>query len=218
MPKITPLSDALYDYMAAHRSAEDPLLEELRVETARLHGPLARMQIGVEQGGLLALLVGALGARRVVEVGVFTGMSSLVMARALPPGGKLIACDVSDEFTRLARRYWEKAGVADRIELRLGPGAETLRALPADPPIDFAFIDADKSGYLTYYEEILRRMRPGGVIALDNVLWGGRVLVAEDRSADTAAIRAVNDFVARDPRVQAVMIHVSDGLTLARKL
>jgi caffeoyl-CoA O-methyltransferase len=154
----------------------------------------------------------------VVEVGVFTGMSSLVMARALPPGGKLVACDISDEFTRLARRYWEKAGVADRIELLLGPGAKTLRALPADPPIDFAFIDADKAGYLTYYEEILRRMRPGGVIALDNVLWGGRVLLPEDQSADTAAIRAVNDFVARDPRVQAVMIHVSDGLTLARKL
>jgi caffeoyl-CoA O-methyltransferase len=218
MPKITPLSDALYDYMAAHKSAEDPLLAELRAETARLHGPLSRMQIGEEQCGLLALLVGALGARRVVEVGVFTGMSSLVMARALPPGGKLIACDISDEFTRLARRYWEKAGVADRIELVLGPGAETLRALPADPPIDFAFIDADKASYLTYYEEILRRMRPGGVIALDNVLWGGRVLVREDQSADTAAIRAVNDFVARDPRVQAVMIHVSDGLTLARKL
>lgn len=218
MPKITPLSDALYDYLAAHRTPDDPLLDELRAETARVHGPLARMQIGYEQATLLGLLVGALGARRVVEVGVFTGTSSLVMARALPPGGKLYACDISDEFTRLARRYWEKAGVADRIELRLGPGADTLRALPADPPLDFAFIDADKSGYLTYYEEILRRMRPGGVIALDNVLWGGRVIAAEDQSADTVAIRAVNDFVARDPRVQAVMIHVSDGLTLARKL
>ncbi len=218
MSKITPLSDALYDYMIAHRSPDDPLLEELRAETARLHGPLARMQIGAEQATLLALLVGALGARRVVEVGVFTGMSSLVMARALPPEGKLYACDISDEFTRVARRYWEKAGVAERIELRLGPGAETLRGLPADPPLDFAFIDADKSGYLTYYEEILRRLRPGGVIALDNVLWGGRVIRADDESADTVAIRAVNDFVARDPRVQAVMIHVSDGLTLARKL
>ncbi len=218
MSKITPLSDALYGYLAAHRSADDPILEELREETRRAQGPLARMQIAADQGTLLGILVGALGARRVIEVGTFTGYSALCLARALPPGGKLTTCDVSPDFTAVARRFWARAGVADRIELILGPGAETLRALPRDPPVDFAFLDADKTGYRTYYEEILARMRAGGVIAVDNVLWGGRVLLPEDQSADTVAIREFNDFVAKDGRVQSVMLHVSDGLTLARKL
>jgi caffeoyl-CoA O-methyltransferase len=218
MPKITPLPDALYDYLAAHRSADDPILEELREETRRAQGPLARMQIAADQGTLLGILVGSLRARRVIEVGTFTGYSALCMARALAPGGRLTACDVSAEFTAIARRFWQRAGVADRIDLVLGPAAETLRALPRDPPVDFAFIDADKTGYRTYYEEILARMQPGGLIAVDNVLWGGRVLAQEDQSADTVAIREFNDFVAKDTRVQSAMLHVSDGLTLARKL
>jgi caffeoyl-CoA O-methyltransferase len=218
MSKITPLSDALYDYLEAHRSADEPILSELREETRRALGPMSRMQIAADQGTLLGLLVAALGARRVIEVGTFTGYSALCMARALPPGGKLLTCDVNPDTTAIARRYWARAGVADRIELALGPAAETLRALPREPPVDFAFVDADKTGYRTYYEEILGRMRPGGLVAVDNVLWGGRVLVADDQTPDTVAIREFNDFLAKDSRVQSVMLHVSDGLTLARKL
>jgi len=176
------------------------------------------MQIAAEEGTFLSLLVAATGVRRIVEVGTFTGYSALCMARALPPGGRLLACDVSEEYTAVARRYWEKAGVADRIDLVLGPAEATLRALPDEIQFDFGFIDADKANYRTYYEEILRRLRPGGLIAIDNVLWGGQVLRESDQSADTVAIRAINDHVAADPRVQSVMIGVSDGITLARKL
>lgn len=217
MTKLTPLSQALGDYMVAHRTPDEPLLEELRRETRERTGLRAGMQIAADEGTLLGLLVGALGARRVIEVGTFTGYSALAMARALPPDGSLLCCDVSEEWTALARRYWERAGLAGRIDLRLGPAADTLRALPPDPVWDFAFIDADKSGTRVYYEEILARLRPGGVIAVDNVLWGGRVLDRDDETEDTRAIREFNDFVAADPRVQSVMLHVSDGLTLSRK-
>jgi caffeoyl-CoA O-methyltransferase len=218
MSKYTRIDDALHAYLTAHRSADDPILAELAEETRRLTGQRSVMQIAPEEGTLLALLVAATGAKRVVEVGTFTGYSALCMARALPPGGKLLACDVSEEYTAVARRYWQKAGVADRIELVLGPGADTLRRLPDGISIDFAFIDADKTSYRTYYEEILKRLRPNGLIAIDNVLWNGQVIRADDRSDDTRAIRELNDFVATDPRVQAVLIGVSDGITLARKL
>ncbi|MFI5317438.1 MAG: O-methyltransferase [Myxococcota bacterium] len=218
MPKYTPVTDGLHEYLLAHRTPDDPLLEELRAETRRAMGERSGMQISAEEGTFLALLVGALGARSVVEVGTFTGYSALCMACALPPGGKLLCCDVSEEFTAIARRFWQKAGVADRIELRLGPALDTLRALPAGESIDFAFIDADKENYTAYYEEILRRLRPGGLIAIDNVLWSGQVIRADDQSANTVAIRGVNDHVAADRRVQSVMLGVSDGLTLARKL
>ena len=217
MPKYTPVDDKLHDYLLAHRTPDDAVLEELRAETQRLLGTASGMQISAEEGTFLGLLVAAIGARRVVEVGTFTGYSALCMARALPPGGKLVCCDVSEEYTAIARRYWEKAGVADRIDLRLGPALDTLRALPAEP-LDFAFIDADKENYQAYYEELVRRLRPGGLVAIDNVLWSGQVIRDVDRTPNTVAIRALNDHVAADRRVQSVMLGLSDGVTLVRKL
>ncbi len=218
MSKYTPIDDALHAYLLKHRTPDDALLEELAEETRTVMGRRSVMQIAAEEGTLLALLVASIGARSVVEVGTFTGYSALCMARALPPGGKLLACDVSEEYTAVARRFWQKAGVADRIELVLGPAADTLRALPPTIQFDFGFIDADKSNYQTYYEEILRRLRPGGLIAIDNVLWNGQVLRETDQTDAPRAIRAINDHVAADRRVQSVMIGVSDGITLARKL
>jgi caffeoyl-CoA O-methyltransferase len=216
MSKFTPMDEQLYAYLLAHRTPDDPLLRELRADTAAL-GPPARMQIAPDQGTLLTVLVAAIGARRALEVGTFTGYSALCIARGLGPEGRLLACDVSEEWTAVARRYWARAGLRDRIELRLGPAAETLRSLPAEPIFDFAFIDADKAGYPTYYEEILRRLRPGGLIAVDNVLWGGDVVRPQAQDEDTRAIRAFNDFAAADTRVRTVMIPVADGLTLIQK-
>ncbi len=218
MSKYTSVDAALHDYQLAHRTSDDAILRELRRETEERTGPRARMQIAAEQGTFLGLLVAAIGARQVIEIGTFTGYSALCMARALPPEGRLIACDVSEEYTAIARRYWKKAGVSDRIDLRLGPAAETLRSLPEDEVFDFGFIDADKEGYSIYYEEILSRLRPGGLIALDNVFWGGSVANPENREPSTLAIREINERVASDARVQSVMLAVSDGLTLARKL
>jgi caffeoyl-CoA O-methyltransferase len=215
--KATGVDPKISAYLAAHHSVEDPLLEELRRETRERFGGLSRMQISAEQGVLLHLLAATAGARRALEVGTFTGYSSLQVARALPPDGQLIACDVSEEFTGVARRYWERAGVAKRIDLRIGPALDTLRALPDEPVFDFAFIDADKASYHAYYEEVLRRLRPSGLIAIDNTLWGGRVLVADATDDDTRAIQALNDFVARDPRVDAVLLAVGDGVMLARR-
>jgi predicted O-methyltransferase YrrM len=214
--KFTRLTPDLYQYLLAHGHNGDPIRRELSEETAKL-GPISQMEIAPEQGTLMGLLVSAIGAKSAVEVGTFTGYSSICVARALPADGKLLCCDVSEQWTSIARRYWERAGVAGKITLKLGPAAETLRALPASYPIDFAFIDADKANYATYYEEILRRMRPGGLILLDNVLWGGSVVDQARTDADTAAIRAINDFIAHDQRVEAVMIAVSDGLTIVRK-
>ncbi|MEE8314130.1 MAG: class I SAM-dependent methyltransferase [Myxococcota bacterium] len=218
MSKVTPLDDVLHEYLMAHRTPDDAILLELRRETEDKFGRRAGMQIAADQGTLLGLLVAAIGARRVVEVGTFTGYSALCMARALPPEGQLIACDVSAEFTAVARRYWEKAGVAQRIDLRLGPAVETLRSLPQEAVFDFGFVDADKENYGVYYEEILERLRPGGLIALDNVFWGGSVSDPGSREPSTLAIRALNDRVTNDGRVQSVMLAVSDGLTLVRKL
>ncbi len=215
-PKILPLDRKLYDYLLAHRTPDDAVLRDLRQETARL-GDRARMQIAPEQGTFLRLLVAAMGARRAVEVGTFTGYSAICIARGLAPGGRLLCCDVSAEWTAVARRYWQEAGVADRIDLRLAPAAETLRALPGDPVFDFGFIDADKTGYPVYYEEVLRRLRPGGLIAVDNVLWSGDVVRANKRDADTRAIRRFNDLVAADERVDSVMTPIADGITLVRK-
>ena len=215
--KILPLDAALHEYLVVHRTSDDALLSELREETERRLGDHSRMQIAPEQGTLLRLLVSAIGARRAVEVGTFTGYSALSIARGLAPGGRLLCCDVSEEWTTIARRYWERAGVADRIELRIAPAAETLRALPADPVFDFAFIDADKAGYPVYYEEILRRLRPGGLIAVDNVLWSGDVVRPDKQDGDVVAIRTFNDLVAADDRVDSVMTPIADGLTLIRK-
>ena len=217
MPKATGIDDQIHSYLAAHRTPDDPVLRELRAETRRRLGRRAGMQVSPEQGALLGLLVAATGARRVLEVGTFTGYSALCMARVLPPDGRLLCCDLSREWTDIGRRYWLKAGVADRVELAIGPALETLRSLPREVSFDFAFVDADKTEYGDYYEEILPRLRTGGLIAVDNVLWGGSVITDHD-GEDVIAIRAFNDRVAADERVQSVMIAVGDGLTLARKL
>ncbi|WP_436496393.1 O-methyltransferase [Actinokineospora sp. HUAS TT18] len=212
---ITP---ALSDYLLAHSTPADELLRDLAAETAEAYPDASVMQISHDEGEFFTMLVRILGAKNAVEVGVFTGYSSICVARGLPDDGKLIACDVSEEWTSIARKYWERAGVADKIDLRIAPAIETLRALPTDPVIDFAFIDADKEGYPDYYEELVPRLRPGGVIALDNVLRGGRVVDESAESAADAAIRRVNDIVVADPRVHCVMLPLRDGVTLARKL
>jgi caffeoyl-CoA O-methyltransferase len=212
------LDDRLHDYVLSHSVREAPVLAELRAETAKL--PLGIMQIGPEQGQFLVLLVELLGARRILEVGTFTGYSSLAMAQALPADGKLIACDVSEEYTSIARRYWAKAGVAGKIDLRLAPGLETLDRLLAEGhagSFDLAFIDADKPNYLPYYERCLQLVRQGGLIAVDNVLWGGAVADSAQQDEDTKAIRALNDRVLADSRVSLSLLPLGDGLTLARK-
>jgi len=215
-PKYTALDGSLYDYLVAHRSPDDAVVDELREETARLGGS-AVMQIAPDQATLLQILVSAIGARRAVEVGTFTGLSALAIARGLPADGRLLCFDVSEEWTSIGRRYWEKAGVADRIELHIGPAAPALAALPEEPPLDFAFIDADKKGYPVYWDEIVRRLRPGGLVAVDNVLWGGQVVQPDEQGEDVVAIRAFNEQVLADERVESVMLAVADGLTIARK-
>lgn len=214
----TPLTPALHRYLLQTCVKESELLARLRQETAAL--PDAGMQISPEQGQFMALLVELSAARRTLEVGVFTGYSSTVVALALPPDGKLVACDVSDEWTQMARRYWQLAGVASKIDLRLGPALVTLDALLAAGEagsFDFAFIDADKGGYDAYYERCLSLLRPGGLLAVDNALWSGRVADAADQSESTRAIRALNRKIASDPRVSASLVPIGDGLYLARK-
>lgn len=209
-------TDALYRYVLEHNPPLEPALREL-VETTRARFPeRAGMQSAQEQAPLLALLVRLTGARRIVEVGTFTGFSALAMARALPEDGRLIACDVSEEWTALAREAWQRAGVADRIDLRLAPALDTLRALPAEPWIDLAYLDADKGNYVRYWEELVPRMRPGGLIVADNVLFHGEV-ADPDATGNAAAIRAFNDHVAADGRTEAVLLTVADGMTIARR-
>jgi len=210
------VTQALHDYTVAHGSPPDPVQESLIAMTLELGG-VSRMQIAPEQGAFMTMLTKLVAARFAVEVGTFTGYSSICIARGLAPGGRLLCCDVSEEWTSIARDHWAQAGVDDRIELVIGPAADTLRALPHDPPIDLAFIDADKTGYRIYYDEIVDRLRPGGVVLLDNVLWSGNVVDDADQSDDTVAIRAVNDHVAADERMEAVMLPIADGLTIARK-
>lgn len=212
------LDDRLYDYILANSLREPALLKALREETAKL--PQSLMQISPEQGQFMALLVQLIGARRTIEVGTFTGYSSLVVALALPPDGQLVACDVSKEFTDVARRYWAKAGVAGKIELRLAPALETLDRLLSEGEaghFDFAFIDADKPNYLGYYERCLKLLRPGGLMAIDNVLWSGEVADASVTDSNTTAIRALNKHVHQDGRVGMSLVPIGDGLTLVRK-
>ena len=213
----TPLDETLREYLVAHSAREHPAQTGLR-EATRTHRA-AGMQIGPEQAQFLALLVKLVGARRAIEVGVFTGYSALTVALALPADGRVLACDISDEYTRVGRPFWEAAGVADKIELKLGPALATLDARIAAGEAgsyDFAFIDADKSGYDAYYERCLVLLRAGGLIAIDNVLWGGSVArPAED--ADTAALQALNDKIHGDERVDMAMLPIGDGVTLARK-
>lgn len=214
--KFTSLNQELYHYLAAHRTEHDPVLAALAEETEEL-GPIGMMQIAPEQGTLMTLLARVMGAKFGVEVGTFTGYSAICLARGLRPGGRLLCCDVSEEWTGIARRHWQRANVSDRIELRLGPALDTLRSLPRQTQFDIAFVDADKKNYGNYYEEILMRLRPNGLILFDNVLWMGQVLDATASDGDTIAIRELNDRIAEDPRVDAVMLPVSDGLTLVRK-
>lgn len=211
------LSDELNAYLIAVGAREPEVLGRLREETAAM--PEAGMQIAVEQGALLSMLVKLLNARRVLEVGTFTGYSSTAMALALPPDGRIVCCDVSKEFTDVARRTWAAAGIEDRVDLRLAPALETLEALLAAEgagSFDLAFIDADKTNYRGYVEAALLLVRQGGLIAIDNVLWSGRVIDAEDTDEDTQAIRDVNADLATDERVDIVMVPIADGLTLLR--
>jgi predicted O-methyltransferase YrrM len=205
-------------YVATEITRESPLQRRLRTETAAL--PMGLMQISADQGALLALLVRMLGAKRAIEIGTFTGYSALAVASALPADGKLTCCDISDEWTRIGRRYWDEAGVAQRIDLRLGPALATLDALQRDAganAFDLAFIDADKSNYDAYYEACLKLVRAGGVIALDNMLWGGQVADPDAHDKDTDALRALNIKIRDDKRVDACLLTVGDGVMLARK-
>ncbi len=216
--RTLPLDERLYGYLLAHSLREPEPLAKLRAETAA--HPKVNMQIAPEQGQFMQLLVKLSGARRAIEVGVFTGYSSLAVALALPADGRLLACDVSEEYTAIARRHWQSAGVASKIELVLAPASETLDARLAAGEAgryDFAFIDADKTGYLSYYERLMQLVRPGGLIAVDNTLWGGAVADPAKRDAETLALRAFNDRLFADPRIDLSLLPLADGLTLARR-
>jgi predicted O-methyltransferase YrrM len=212
------LTDSLYDYMNSVSLREAPCLLALREETAAMSQH--RMQISPEQGQFMALLVRLTGARRCLEVGVFTGYSSLATALALPDDGRIVACDISAEWTAIARRHWREAGVEHRIDLRIAPAVVTLEALLADEGeggFDFAFIDADKTSYLAYYELTLRLLRPGGLLLVDNTLWSGRVADPGTTDADTVALRQFNELLHRDERIDLSLLPVGDGLTLVRR-
>jgi predicted O-methyltransferase YrrM len=212
------LTPDLLAYIHKVGMREDADLRALREETA--NHPMARMQISAEQGQFLILLMELIGARKTFEVGTFTGYSALCVAKAMGAKGRVVALDVSEEYTAVARRHWTKAGVADRIDLRLAPASDSLAAMIAageSGTYDFAFIDADKTGYDAYYEYALKLLRPNGIIAIDNVLWSGRVIDPADTTADTAALRGINEKIAKDERVTVSMVPIGDGLTLARK-
>lgn len=212
------LDERLYDYLLRHSLREPAPLAALRAETAS--HPQVNMQIAPEQGQFMQMLVRILGARRAIEIGVFTGYSSLAVALAMPEDGRLLACDVSEEFTAIARRHWERAGVAHKIELVLAPAAATLDARLAageGGQYDFAFIDADKTGYLGYYERLMKLVRPGGLIVVDNTLWSGDVARPANRDPETVAIREFNDRLLADPRIELSLLPLGDGLTLARR-
>jgi predicted O-methyltransferase YrrM len=218
MSRNLQLTDTLYQYILDHSVREPAVLRELHAETAPMqHGG---MQIGADQGQFMALLAKLVGAKRCIEIGVFTGYSSIAVALALPPDGKIIACDVSEEWTAIARRYWKKAGVDSKIELRLGPAVETLDAMLAKGEAgqhDYVFIDADKGNYLNYYERCLKLVRAGGLMLFDNTLWSGEVAKPENQKADTVALRSLNDALHHDERIDVALLPVGDGVTLARK-
>jgi caffeoyl-CoA O-methyltransferase len=212
------VTDAVREYAVGHGSwPPSEVVRRLRADTAAL-GDVAAMQIGDDQGQLLTMMARLVGARLAVEVGTFTGYSSLCIARGLLAGGRLLCCDVSEEWTTIGRRAWESAGIAELIDLRLGPALETLRALPADADLDLVFIDADKGGYAAYWDELVPRVRAGGVLLADNVLWSGTIVDADSTDPNALALRAFNDKVAADPRVETVVVPAFDGLTIARKL
>jgi predicted O-methyltransferase YrrM len=218
MGRAITMTDALYAYLLEHSLREHPVLRELREETAKL--PMARMQVAPDQGQFLGLLARLVGAKRCLEIGVFTGYSSLAVAMALPEDGTILALDVSEEWTAIARRHWRKAGVEHKIELRIGKALSTLDTLVSGREsggYDFAFIDADKANYLAYYERCLALVRRGGLIAVDNTLWSGRVADPANREADTVALRAFNEALHHDERIDLSLLPVGDGVTLARK-
>ncbi len=215
-PRSFLIDDVLNDYLVAHTTPADEVQRSL-IETTQALGDISGMQIAVDQGNLLTLLVRIVGARRAVEVGTFTGYSALCLARALPDDGHLLCCDVSEEWTAIGREHWDRAGVGGKIELRIGPGADTLAALPAEPQFDLAFVDADKPSYVRYVDELVPRLRPGGLLLIDNVLWSGNVVDAEMSDDNTEAIRRCNDHVAAHPELESLILPIGDGLTLARK-
>jgi predicted O-methyltransferase YrrM len=211
------LDPAIEQYAAAHSSPPDELQRRLIAETAERAGPAKRMQVSPDEGAFIEMVTRLNGTRRAVEVGTFTGYSALCVARALPADGRLLCCDVNEDWTSIAQRYWAEAGVADKIELRIGPAIDTLRALPDDEHLDQAFIDADKSGYPAYYEELLPRLRPGGLLMFDNTLLSGAVLEPDESDAHQVAMAKLNETLVADPRVDVVLLPIRDGLTLARK-
>jgi len=215
--KSTFLNEDIMLYGRAHSSAPDEILADLAEATAAL-GWAAEMKIPAEEGAFLSILTAATAPHRAVEIGTFTGYSALCIARGLPAGGQLLSLDISDKWTAIAREYWKRAGVDDRIELRLGPAADTLAALPAEPTFGLAFIDADKPSYQAYYELLVPRMVPGGLILADNVLQYGEIVNEKNTSPNVVAIREFNEHVSTDPRVETAMIPLADGLTIARVL
>ena len=215
-PKSFNLSPELHGYMLAHGTAADSIQQEL-IDATRALGGISMMQIAPEQGALMTLLARLMGAKRAIEVGTFTGYSALCLARGLPEDGQLICCDVSEEWTKIGVPFWEKAGVRDRIDLRIAPALETLRSIEEDAAFDLAFIDADKFEYVDYFEELLPRMRTDGVILVDNVLAYGKVVDASEDGAMTEAFRRFNRYVARDERVECMILPLADGLTFIRK-
>jgi caffeoyl-CoA O-methyltransferase len=216
LSKFTPLTDELHDYMVAHGARQDEVLARVQAETAAM-GDISVMQIAPDQGAFMTLLCRAIGASEAIELGTFTGYSAICIARGLAPGGRLVACELSEEYAEIAARNLEAAGVADRVEIRIGPALDTLRALPERELFDFAFIDADKTGYPDYYEEVLPRTRPGGLIVVDNVLQGGDVVREDAEGESVQAIRRLNETIAADERVDTAMVAIADGLMIARK-
>ncbi len=216
-PKYTPITDSLMEYIDENWLRENSILKQLREETAIL--PMARMQIAAEQGQFMALLVQMLGVKNIIEIGTFTGYSALVMAQAMPEEGRITCCDVSEEWTAIAQKYWQRAKVDHKINLQLAPALDTLEALlpQKQASFDLAFIDADKANYDNYYEKCLELLKPGGVVLLDNVFWGGSVADQSDLEPDTNAIRDVNRKIHLDHRVSISIVPIGDGLTLARK-
>ena len=210
------LEESLHDYVLDNTTAGDAVDASLSAATRELGG-VARMQVARDQGAFLSMLVSAVRPRLAVEVGTFTGTSSLAIARALPDGGRLLCCDVSEEWTAMARRHWEAAGVSDRIDLVIAPAIQTLRALADDTQVDFAFIDADKTGYLAYYEELVPRLSDHGLLVVDNVLWSGRVMDTSILDDDTVALREFNARVVADDRVEVVMLSIGDGVSVVRR-
>ncbi|WP_258044705.1 O-methyltransferase [Streptomyces sp. SM11] len=217
-PMRVAATQEVVDYVVAAGIAPLPAQNDLVERTEKETGDRAGMRIAPEQGALITLLAKMASARRAIEVGTFTGYSSLSIARALPADGHLLCCDISEEWTRIARDAWDSAALSDRIELRIAPALETLRALPREETVDFSFVDADKTGYAAYYEELIVRTRPGGLIVFDNVLYGGRVLGDDAKTGNAAALREFNPALAADPRVDVVMLPIADGLTVARKI